>query len=210
MKRKQQKFLFAIDGVTGVGKTTVSKHIKKSLGAGTERIEAFSKYKKIRNKSNIEKLVKPLKTPDSIFGISSSILVVVPFAPLLRRKISSVKSSSDIASPAGHPSPHPPTWFHMAFFYDHFLNGRYNEALAEAHLLDWDGDFRIPLFVAASYGQLGRADEAAPALAEFRALWSMPVEDLRSELIERHAIAPELTDRLIEGLAKAGLEGHNN
>jgi len=104
-------------------------------------------------------------------------------------------------------SPHPPTWFRMAFFYDNYLNGRYNEALAEARLLDWDGDFRIPLFVAASYGQLGRIDEAAPALAELRALWSMPVEDLRPELIERHAIAPELTDRLMEGLAKAGLEG---
>jgi len=104
-------------------------------------------------------------------------------------------------------SPHPPTWFHMAFFYDHFLNGRYNEALAEARLLDWDGDFRIPLFVAASYGQLGRVDEAAPALAELRALWTMPVEDLGPELTERHAIAPELTDRLMEGLAKAGLEG---
>ena len=104
-------------------------------------------------------------------------------------------------------SPHPPTWMHMAYFYDHYLNGRYNEALNEARLLDWDGDFRIPLFVAASYGQLGRADEAAPALAELEALWSMPAEDLRPELIERHAIAPELTDRLLEGLAKAGLEG---
>ena len=104
-------------------------------------------------------------------------------------------------------SPHPPTWVHMAYFYDHYLNGRYNEALNEAHLLDWDGDFRIPLFVAASYGQLGRIDEAAPALAELRALWSMPIEDLGPELIERHAIAPELTDLLLEGLAKAGLEG---
>jgi len=104
-------------------------------------------------------------------------------------------------------SPHPPAWMHMAYFYDHYLNGRYNEALNEARLLDWDGDFRIPLFVAASYGQLGRIDEAAPALAELRALWSMPVEDLGPELIERHAIAPELTDLLLEGLAKAGLEG---
>ena len=104
-------------------------------------------------------------------------------------------------------SPHPPAWMHMAYFYDHYLNGRYNEALNEARLLDWDGDFRIPLFVAASYGQLGRADEAAPALAELRALWTMPVEDLGPELIERHAIAPELTDLLLEGLAKAGLEG---
>ncbi len=104
-------------------------------------------------------------------------------------------------------SPHPPAWFHMAFFYDHFLNGLYNEALAEARLLDRAGDFRIPLFLAASYGQLGRIDEAAPALAEFRTLWSMPIQDLRTELIQRHAIAPELTDLLLEGLAKAGLEG---
>ncbi|MGB5659786.1 MAG: protein kinase [Thermoanaerobaculia bacterium] len=104
-------------------------------------------------------------------------------------------------------SPHPPPWFHMATFYDHFLNGRYNEALAEARVLNWDGDFRIPLFLAATYGQLGRADEAAAALAEFRTLWTLPVEGLRAELIERHAIAPELTDRLLEGLAKAGLEG---
>ena len=104
-------------------------------------------------------------------------------------------------------SPHPPAWFHMATFYDHFLNARYNEALAEARLLDRAGDFRIPLFVATSYGQLGLVDEAAPALDEFRTLWTMPLEDLRTELIQRHAIAPELTDLLLEGLAKAGLEG---
>ena len=104
-------------------------------------------------------------------------------------------------------SPHPPTWMHMAFFYDHFLHSRYDEALASARQMDWDGDFRIPLFVAASYGQLGRADEAESALAELTSLWSLPVTDLRSELIERHAIAPELTDKLLEGLAKAGLEG---
>ena len=104
-------------------------------------------------------------------------------------------------------SPHPPTWMHMAYFYDHYLNGRYNEALNEARLLDWDGDFRIPLFVAASYGQLGRPDEAAPALAELESLWTLPAEDIRDELIERHALAPELANRLMEGLAKAGLDG---
>ena len=104
-------------------------------------------------------------------------------------------------------SPHPPTWFHMAFFYDHYLNGRYEEALVDARLMDWDGDFRIPMFVAASFGQLGLTDEAAPALAELQQLWTLPVAELRAELIERHAIAPELTDRLMEGLEKAGLEG---
>ena len=103
-------------------------------------------------------------------------------------------------------SPHPPSWFHMAYFYDDFHHGRYEEALGQARRLHWDGDFRIPLFVAASYGQLGRTAEAAPALAELQILWTLPIEDLRVELIERHAIAPELTDRLMEGLAKAGIE----
>jgi serine/threonine protein kinase len=104
-------------------------------------------------------------------------------------------------------SPNPPNWFHMVYFYDHYVNGRYREALADARLVDRSGDFRIPLFVAASYGQLGRTEEAAPALAELEELWTLPVEQLRTELIERHAIAPELTDRLLEGVAKAGLEG---
>jgi hypothetical protein len=73
--------------------------------------------------------------------------------------------------------------------------------------LDWEGDFRIPLFLAAAYGQLGWVEEAAPALAELEKLWTLPAEDLRAELTERQAIAPEITDRLIEGLAKAGMEG---
>jgi cytochrome c-type biogenesis protein CcmH/NrfG len=104
-------------------------------------------------------------------------------------------------------SPHTPTWFSMAFFSDHYFNERYEEALAEALLLDWAGDFRIPLYVAASYGQLGRLDQAASALEELLSLWPRPITELRAELIERHALAPELADRLIEGLAKAGLEG---
>jgi serine/threonine protein kinase len=104
-------------------------------------------------------------------------------------------------------SPHPPTWFSMAFFYDHYFNGRYEDALAEAQMMDWDGDFRIPLFAASAYGQLGRTSEAAEALEELRSLWPRPTSELRTELIERHAIWPQLTDRLMEGLAKAGLEG---
>ncbi len=44
-------------------------------------------------------------------------------------------------------------------------------------------------------------------LAELTALCALSVEDLRSGLIERHAFAPELSERLMEDLAKAGLEG---
>ena len=47
--------------------------------------------------------------PDWIIGLSSSILGVVPLAPLFRRSKSSVKSLSEIANPAGHPSIKIPT-----------------------------------------------------------------------------------------------------
>ena len=67
-------------------------------------------------------------------------------------------------------------------------------------------DFRQPLFYAAIYGQLGRAEEAASALEELRKLWGRPIAELRRELIERHAYAEELTDRLMRGLEKAGAE----
>jgi len=104
-------------------------------------------------------------------------------------------------------SPHPQSWITMPFFYDHYHHGRYEEALAAALGMDLSGDFRGPLFVAAAYGQLGRPDEAGPALGEMRSLWSRPVGDIRQELIERHGYTPALTDHLMEGLEKAGLEG---
>lgn len=67
-------------------------------------------------------------------------------------------------------------------------------------------DFRLPLFFAATYGQLGRQEEAASALDELRNLWGKPVDEIRRELIERHAYSREVTDRLMESLEKAGLE----
>jgi TolB-like protein len=103
-------------------------------------------------------------------------------------------------------SPNPPSWTRTPFFYDHYHHGRYAEALDEAMAMDLGGDFRGPLFVAAAYGQLGRPDDAVPALEEMRKLWSRPTGDIRQELIERHGYTPGLADHLIEGLAKAGLE----
>jgi serine/threonine protein kinase len=104
-------------------------------------------------------------------------------------------------------SPHPPAWYRMAIFYDHYQHGRYEDALAEAKGLNWEGDFREPLFLVAAYGQLGRPEEARRGLDELRTLWPRPVGDLRQELIERHALSPALADHLLEGLEKAGLEG---
>ena len=68
-----------------------------------------------------------------------------------------------------------------------------------------EDDFRGPLFIAASYGQVGRPDDAGGALEELRALYARPVGELREELIERHAFSASLTDHLLEGLRKTGL-----
>ncbi len=102
-------------------------------------------------------------------------------------------------------NPYPQPWIEMAFFYDHYQHGRYEQALALAKKIDLGGDFREPLFVAAAYGELGRPDEAGPALNSLRTSWQRPVAELRQELIEHHAFTPALTDHLMEGLRKAGL-----
>ncbi len=103
-------------------------------------------------------------------------------------------------------TPHPPSWWRWAFFLDHYHQGRYEDALAEVVDANWESDFREPLYVAAAYGQLGRHDDAKPALDELRALWQRPVRDLRQELIERNSFTSALADQLMEGLVKAGLE----
>lgn len=101
----------------------------------------------------------------------------------------------------------PPSWGRMGFFIDDYQQGRYEEALEEAMALGMEEDFRGPLLVAAAAGQLGRAHEARQALDELRARWKRPIAEIRRELIERHGISPAITDHLLEGLAKAGLEG---
>jgi serine/threonine protein kinase len=103
-------------------------------------------------------------------------------------------------------NPNPPGWSRVSFFHDDYHHGRYEKALEEVKLIELGDDFRLPLFVAATYGQLGRQAEAADALEDLLELWVNPVDELRRELIERHAYSPELTDRLLDGLVKAGLD----
>ena len=103
-------------------------------------------------------------------------------------------------------TPHAPGWVRMGIFLDHYSHARYEEALAETLTIDMGDDFRTPLFLAATYGQLGRPAEAESALEELRAVLKLPIGELRAELIERHAYAPGLTDHLLEGLTKAGLD----
>ena len=102
--------------------------------------------------------------------------------------------------------PNPPGWIKMSIVADHYHQGRYDRALAEMRETRLPDDFREPLFYAAIYGQLGLDEEAGVALDELRAMWGRPIPDLRQELIERHAYGPEITDRLMQGLEKAGAQ----
>ena len=52
--------------------------------------------------------------------------------------------------------PNPPPWSGMGGFYENYHLGRYETALELSRSVEMSGDFRTPLFVAATLGQLGR------------------------------------------------------
>jgi TolB-like protein/Flp pilus assembly protein TadD len=103
-------------------------------------------------------------------------------------------------------TPHPPAWVRMATFLDHYAHERYEQALAELRATDLGEDFRYPMFLAATYGQLGLTEETPPVLAELRRLWPYPLAELRREMIERHAHSAGLVDHLMQGLEIAGAD----
>ena len=90
-------------------------------------------------------------------------------------------------------------------FLDHYHNGRYEAALVEAQNIDTD-DYRAPLFLAATYGQLGRLDEAKRALTEMTTGWPSSAGRIRQDMTQRNGYEPELVERLLDGLGKAGFE----
>jgi adenylate cyclase len=102
--------------------------------------------------------------------------------------------------------PYPPPWSGMGSFYEQYRLGRYETALDYSRSVEMSGDFRTPMFVAATLGQMGRKEEAAPYLEEMIEYWGRPASEIREELIKRHALSQGLTDHLMEGLGKAGLE----
>jgi TolB-like protein len=114
--------------------------------------------------------------------------------------------------------PHPPEYADFPLFVDHYVHGRYEQALVHSKggVFANDTDFREPMLLAATLGQLGGVDEATSALDEFRFLWGelgkeagfegLDIGMVRRELLERHVFSESFTDKLIEGLEKAGLK----
>jgi adenylate cyclase len=102
-------------------------------------------------------------------------------------------------------NPHCPGWFHMAPYFYFYHQGRYLEALQEAHLFQMPQFFWDPLLRAAALGQLGRNQEAAQALSQLLAV----KPDFPSQarfLIGCFAKSPDLVEGLLDGLRLAGLK----
>ncbi len=106
---------------------------------------------------------------------------------------------------AGALDPHHPTWFHYAIAAYHFQRNEYAEALAAAKKVRVPDEFWSKLYIAASYGQLGRQDEARPAVEALLAAY--PGFTLQTAFVElrKWNVRDELIERYTEGLRKAGV-----
>jgi adenylate cyclase len=102
-------------------------------------------------------------------------------------------------------NPHCPGWFHMAPYFNFYRQGRYPEALQEAHQFQMPQFFWDPLLRAAALGQLGRNQEAAQAMAELLALKPDFPPQARF-LIGCFAKSPDQVEGLLDGLRLAGLK----
>ncbi len=100
-------------------------------------------------------------------------------------------------------NPNPPDWLYIPLFLDHYRNGRYAQALTEAQKITTE--YQTYVFLAAAYGQLGRRAEARGAIDRLLALRPDFPAWLRDDH-RRRGYPEELTDQLMEGLRKAGLD----
>ena len=101
-------------------------------------------------------------------------------------------------------NPHHPGWYGFAFFFDAYRKGDYRGALDVALKVNMPGFWRTHLAVATAYGQLGEQEAARQAVQELLAIRPDFATAAREELGKWWD--PELRERLIDGLRKAGLE----
>jgi tetratricopeptide (TPR) repeat protein len=103
-------------------------------------------------------------------------------------------------------NPNPPDWIYIPFFLDHYRNGRYAAALGEAQKITTEDVYRSQLFLAAAYGQLGRRAEARVAIRKLVSLRPDFRKGVGEDLRRRYGYPDGLTEQLMDGLRKAGLD----
>lgn len=111
----------------------------------------------------------------------------------------------ELASRARQLNPHHPGWYWFADFYAAYEKGDYRDALGFALRINMPGHYAAHCCIAAAYGQLGEVELARKALSELLSLrpdFATPAIRLEQE----KWFNPDYSERMIEGLRKAGLE----
>jgi adenylate cyclase len=101
-------------------------------------------------------------------------------------------------------NPHHAGWYHYVAFCDAYRRHDYRGALASALKVNMPAYHWPYVYLAAVYGQLGEQQRASAALRELYSLLPNFGPMARAEF--RRWLDPELTEHLIDGLRKAGLE----
>jgi TolB-like protein/tetratricopeptide (TPR) repeat protein len=101
-------------------------------------------------------------------------------------------------------NPRHPGWYWFPAFFNAYHKGDYRGALSVAVKINMPGYFYTHAVTAAAYGQLGLREAAQKALKELLALRPDIATAARQEFGKWYD--PELVERLIDGLRKAGLE----
>jgi TolB-like protein/Flp pilus assembly protein TadD len=101
-------------------------------------------------------------------------------------------------------NPHHPGWYYYLTFCDKYRKHDYHGALASALKVNMPAYHWPHVYLAAVYGQLGEQQRASEALRQLRALIPNFGAIAREEM--RKWLDVELTEHLVDGLRKAGLE----
>jgi len=101
-------------------------------------------------------------------------------------------------------NPHHAGWYHYVAFCDAYRKRDYRGALASALKVNMPAYHWPYVYLAAAYGQLGEKERARAALQEVHALLPNFAATARDDMGKW--LDPELTEHLIDGLRKAGLE----
>lgn len=101
-------------------------------------------------------------------------------------------------------NPAQPGQYRIAFFLNHYVNGRYEQALAEAKQLNAPNVAISHVALAVSYAQLGRIREAEAAVARILAI-DPTYGDRAVDDLKMRNLYPDYIPLFVDGLTKAGL-----
>ena len=101
-------------------------------------------------------------------------------------------------------NPHHGGWFHFPFVWDHYLKGKYNEALEAAEKVNLPMYYQTHIALAVTNAQLERTEAARKHVENLLELVPDYAGTARSDLSKWYG--EELVEHLLEGLAKAGLD----